>query len=495
MPNMKFLMTASLLVTLLFSIEATTGDHYKLTFSKGKPNRVSIEAHIFLEDSLLYMSPNGPMPERWPYFVRNLLVEDELGNSVPVVRNDTTSWILQGAEKLESIQLYYEVALEHEQFNWPGGIDGVAFQKPWGTMLSGRSVFIMNGKDKMDIGVQFVMPDGYHLTSPWDVSPEKPEQLEVSNYFDLQESLIFVGTHKEIIVEKSDFTLRFVLGGAQMEAGAEQYGEIANRLLDYYINLMGGNPSINQTGKKTNILVLMNESEQTDGEVIGNHISILLNPNGPPQEQIIGWFLFAHEFFHLWNGKTLQFENTETDWFKEGVTNYYTMKALQQIGFLEEESMLMVLNNLFYKRYIQDKGLGELAPAKAASGFDKDNHWGLVYGGGLFAGICLDMEIRNQTKNQKSLDDVMRFFYKNAIQQGPNISNTAILEKCNEASGLDLSPIFTNNIYGLQQPPIEKALELAGKNVQTEGGQLIITSIENPTTLQKDIWQGFLGEN
>ena len=63
---------------------------------------------------------------------------------------------------------------------------------------------------------------------------------------------------------------------------------------------------------------------------------------------MISRFIFAHEFFHLWNGKSMVPDDQETEWFKEGFTNYYTLKALYHVGLLNDTAYFSVLNNLFY---------------------------------------------------------------------------------------------------------------------------------------------------
>ena len=204
--------------------------------------------------------------------------------------------------------------------------------------------------------------------------------------------------------------------------------------MDYYIGLMGGIPKPRPGMELKQSLVLISQSENIDGEVIGNHLSMFMNPAGDPMDKMVGWFMFAHEFFHLWNGKTLRFASTTTDWFKEGVSNYYTIKALNQTGFVNEDIVLAMLSNLFYQRYVNDPGYGTLSPSRAASGFDKDNHWGLVYGGGLFAGIAMDMEIRHLTDNGYSLDDLMRDFYREYGGTEQLIGEEDIVTKANQAA-------------------------------------------------------------
>ncbi len=479
------------------NIEEETTDKslnsYLVKFNKDS-KIIQVEATFNLEDSLLSMSTNGPVPYRWPQYIRNLKITDDKGKPVEFENCDSTAWIITEAKKGDLVHVNYEVILDHEKIPWPGGIDGVAFTRDWGTMVSGRSLFIMNGKNKENIQVRFKKPESWNLSTPWKAKNSSKQIYEVANYEQLQESILFAGTHEEILLERDGFTLQFVLGGKSIVENKKQYNQIATQVLDYYIKLMGGIPKSSHGLELSKVLVLINQSEQIDGEVIGNHISMFINPNAEPQSQMIGWFMFAHEFFHLWNGKTLIFQNPRSDWFKEGITNYYTIKALHQISFANEEVVKMILNNLFYQRYINDSGLGKLAPADAASGFDKDNHWGLIYGGGLFAGICMDMEIRNNTKNQKSLDDLMRYFYSEFGGTQNTISNADILNKVKELSRTDFTNFANSCIFGNNHVPFQNYLKYAGVNTDLSNKQLVLMHQDNKTDFQKELWLGFLGK-
>ena len=451
---------------------------------------VDIKAEITLEDHKFYMSPYGPVPERWPLYVRNLRITDENGQTIKPSSNDSSHWIVEGLEEGQRLQLSYQIALEHEQQDWPGGIDGVAFTTPWGMMASGRALFVMNGQNKQDLSVSVQVPDDWQVSAPW---PADGGTYTIPNLEQLQESLLFVGTHREVNIERAGFTLKFVMGGDGILQQEAQYTQMANQLLDYYIGMMGGLPLPKPGDELSTAMVLINESEDVDGEVIGNHISMLMNPQAGMQTQLQGWFMFAHEFFHLWNGKTLRFRNTETDWFKEGITNYYTMKALYQIGFANEQALRGILNGLFYQRYINDPGYGELSPVAAGSPLLKDSHWGLVYGGGLFAGICLDMEIRHRSENQHSLDDLMRQLYQTYGGQTKTISNEGIRTMARKLGSQDFDTLWEKSGAGTKPVPLTDYLGYAGQSVVTEDGQLQIMAKDSPNELQRDIWAGFLG--
>ena len=463
---------------------------YKLSIDESDKKNIRVEANFILQDSILYMSPNGPMPERWPDYVNTLELRNSNGGLLPVsqVNNHWTTTAGTG----QSVTLSYRVSLTHSDQEWPGGIDGVAFVTDWGQFFTGRTIFVMNGDERSTIEVQFNVPENWEVSTPWKRSAGDNHNFELFSHQDLTESLIMAGQHKQLTVSKDKLKLQFVLGGKGVIRQQERFKKLAQQTMNYYLNMMGGAP-LPQTQNSNTIMVAINEADQVDGEVIGSHISMLLDPQSSPRQQMVGWFMFAHEFFHLWNGKSITVKGTKEDWFKEGITNYYTLKALYQVGFINEEALTGVLNGLFYQRYRADSGLDSLSMREAASGFDKDNHWGLIYGGGLFAGIALDMMIRESTNNRKSLDDLMRQFYKTYAGSDETYTTGDVLSAVNRLSGADLSPFFKTHIYGTEPIPVERYLSKAGYSVTIQNGQLMAKPKTDMSELERNIHKGFLG--
>jgi predicted metalloprotease with PDZ domain len=184
--------------------------------------------------------------------------------------------------------------------------------------------------------------------------------------------------------------------------------------------------------------------------------------------EVIARFIFAHEFFHLWNGKSFTPYADDTEWFKEGFTNYYTLKALHHIGYLNDDSYLELLANFFYQKYDSDDGVGSLSMTDGAL---KHDHWGLIYSGGMFVAIAQDMQIRSSSKNQNSLDELMRFMFDNYSDNGYDIGDIEReLDKLNTVSQEDF---FERYILGTERIPLSQYLELANIETVQEDGQTI----------------------
>ena len=276
-----------------------------------------------------------------------------------------------------------------------------------------------------------------------------------------------------------------------MIARENEFRDLANGVLDYYIDLMGGIPNTSPENNFSKVVVVINSSDTTDGEAIGNNISILFKRGGDKMEETISKFIFAHEVYHLWNGKSFSPIDDNTEWFKEGFTNYYTIKALYNVGFLNEESFFDILSDFFYEKYINDSGVGKLS---MTNGKEKHNHWGLIYSGGLFVGISQDIIIRKASNNEKSIDDLMILLFQKYGGTNESYSISELQEVMTQLSGINQSDFFDTYINGTKQIPVDKYLNMAGFNAKILNKKLVVSKKEKVTLEQQDIINGLISQ-
>ncbi|MEX0289414.1 MAG: hypothetical protein AB3N14_09915 [Flavobacteriaceae bacterium] len=472
-------------------IEADTQSKitYTISIDQHNPKIARVQLSFIPQDSLLYMTQGaGQFPDRWATFIHHLEVINAEGKVIAIKDLPDAQWILPYTPK-EEIKVSYEVRLDHDQHQWGGGLDGVAYTTDWGVFYAGRALLVFNGADWEDIRVNFSLPDRWKASTPWERAGEN--SFQVHNQMSLMQSMIFAGTHEEVTISEGDFELIFALGGEQVLAEREEFKNLAGGVLDYYVELMDGLPNPPPGQVLDRCLVIINSSDSTDGEVIGSSISILIEKDGDQMAKMISRFVFAHEFFHLWNGKSFMPDDSETEWFKEGFSNYYTLKALHHVGFLNDQAYFGVLNNLFYQRYASDSGIGNLAMIR---GEEKHAHWGLIYGGGLFVALAQDIMIRETTRNTKSVDDLMRKFFKRYGGTHDHYVIDDLKETLDELNGKDQSQFFQHYIQGTKILPIADYLGRAGLDARIEENALKISNKEDISSLQKAIIGAMLGD-
>ncbi|MEM7381324.1 MAG: hypothetical protein AAF361_09030 [Bacteroidota bacterium] len=463
---------------------------YHISIAADNPKIAQVNVRFTPKDSILYMAQGGGnLPDRWATFVHKLKVTDSSGETMDVEDLQDAMWKLPSGIE-EEISLSYELHLDHEQHEWSGGLDGVAYSTDWGVFYTTRALLILHSDHWKNIRVDFTLPDAWKVSTPWQPLNERNTSFKVSGQASLMQSMLFAGTHRELSFKRDDFELVFALGGNEVLKEETLYKDLANGVLDYYIEIMGGLPNLPPNNPLDKAVVIINSADRTDGEVIGTNISIMLEEGGDAMAKMISRFLFAHEFFHLWNGKSMVPDDQETEWFKEGFTNYYTLKALKQVGMLDDNAFYQVLNNLFYQRYIADAGLGSIAMIQ---GEEKHDHWGIIYGGGLFIAMAQDAIIREASGNTRSIDDLMRDIFTTYGGTHNHYTIDDILHGVTELSGEDQSPFFKKYIQGKEPIPIENYLPKVGIKAWVQDGQLVLETASALTKLQSEMLEGVFG--
>ncbi|MBC5992223.1 M61 family metallopeptidase [Pontibacter cellulosilyticus] len=492
---MKNIFTILFISLLILSCKQDQNDEaitYSIAFDNDNSKITKVKVEFTPQDSILFMDYGANnLEKRWATFIHNIKAVNDEGKLIKLEEIPDAKWKIH-APLNEKIVLTYDVYLDHEDYEWDGGIDGIAYTTDKGVFYTGRTLFIMNGEKRKNINVDFELPRNWKVTTPWTNNRDVASSYSVKNYTDLANAMLFAGKHKELSLKRDDFEFVFALGSTEIIKDEAVFKNLAEGVLDYYIELMGGipKPSPDDPFKKM-VVVISSHPSITDGEVVGNNVSILIQKDADQFSKTISRFIFAHEFFHLWNGKSFRPSSENAEWFKEGLTNYYTLKALHHVSFLTDESYLDFLGNFFYKRYNEDDGIGKLA---IANGEEKHDHWGLVYGGGMLVGIAQDIIIRNATNNEKSMDDLMRGLL---IKYGNRKDSYTIGELQNmmsELSGMEQTEFFNSYVLGTNKIPIDNYLTLAGLNASIENGHLIVSKKEHQTQKQQNIMKGLFGQ-
>jgi predicted metalloprotease with PDZ domain len=196
----------------------------------------------------------------------------------------------------------------------------------------------------------------------------------------------------------------------------------------------------------------------------------------------------AHEYFHHYNVKRIRpielgpfdydKENrTNMLWVSEGITVYYDLLITRRAGLMSDEDLfesyrgrLLGFENKPGRLYqsATQASYNTWSDGPFGRSTDEINKTVSVYDKGAILGLLLDFEIRNLTKNTKSLDDVMQTLYTEFYQDKKRgFKDEEFQEVCERMAGAKLTEIF-NYASSTQEINYKKYFAYAGLEIENE---------------------------
>ncbi len=208
--------------------------------------------------------------------------------------------------------------------------------------------------------------------------------------------------------------------------------------------------------------------------------------------------LCSHEFFHTWHVKRIkpkiflkpdlqQEVYTEQLWIYEGFTSYYDDFSLLRAGLIDKSSYLELLGRQLTRLH---RNHGSSVQTVAESSYyawskfykqDENASNAIVsyYNKGAIIALCLDLNIRSQSRGTYSLDSVMRFLWKHYGKNTDGTPDNVIEHILHDAMRLDCTEFLQQAVHSTDPLPYEKLLSEFGikvlyrpaANVQDKGGK------------------------
>jgi predicted metalloprotease with PDZ domain len=244
-----------------------------------------------------------------------------------------------------------------------------------------------------------------------------------------------------------------------------------------------------------------------------NSASIAFNGNSlSTEEGYLRWLSYvAHEYFHNFNVKRIrpialgpfdyEAENlTNMLWVSEGLSVYYQDLLLVRAGIMTRDQYLDKLAGAI-GRFENAPGHRFQSATESSwttwgtSGVGNDRNTSIsYYDNGAMLGAMLDLAIRSQSGNRKSLDDVMRGLYRTYYKtKQRGFTDAEFRAECEEAAGGRLDEVFDYasttkavnyaKYFAMAGLETKVASEDApgvylGANFQARGTTLIVTSVD-----------------
>ena len=208
-----------------------------------------------------------------------------------------------------------------------------------------------------------------------------------------------------------------------------------------------------------------------------------------PEEKYKSWLgVSSHEYFHAWNVKRIrpialgpfnyERENyTRMLWVAEGFTDYYGAQLLLRAGLYSQKEYLdRVANEIKSQQSLP----GRHFQSAMESSFDawikayrpnenSGNSTISYYTKGALIATLLDLEIRNHTDGQKSLDDLMRFLMKEYYEkQHRGYTDEEFQKAAEQVAGESLTEFFRKTAQSTEELDYGHYLNYAGLKLEPE---------------------------
>ena len=205
--------------------------------------------------------------------------------------------------------------------------------------------------------------------------------------------------------------------------------------------------------------------------------------------------LFTHEYFHAWWVKRVKpamfvpydlSRETYTTllWVFEGFTSFYDEKLVHEAGLVTTQAYARALSESLTQHM---SCTARLRQSLAESSFDawikyykpdgnRPNAVVSYYVKGGFVAMALDAHIRRISKNERSLDDVLRYAYRQFVEAGSDyagLDEDFIGELIWEATGVDVTDQLQAWVYGCEEPDYVQVLKSMGYGAKYETQSLV----------------------
>ncbi|NOL48778.1 M61 family metallopeptidase [Pelistega europaea] len=419
---------------------------------------------------------------------------------------DNHSWQIQASTK--PIKLSYLV------YAWDLSVRAAHLDETHG-FFNGTSVFLkVHKQENHPCYVDIQAPDNY---STWKVYTSLPEAIgkkgaakrhgfglyKAPNYDALVDHPVEMGTPAFISFEACGARHEMVFTGLIPNIDLERIARDTAKICEYQIKLFEPKTHKAPFLDSSDRYVFMTMVTGSDYGGLEHRASTALMasrsdiPVIGQTEMTDGYCQFlgliSHEYFHTWNVKRIkpqtfapydltQATPTSLLWIFEGFTSYYDDQVLYRTGLITEEKYLSLiektLNNVC-------NAPGRFKQSVADSSFDAWNKYykqdenspnAIVsyYTKGSLVALGLDLLIQQKSSGKKSLDDVMRLFWKkfgrDFYTKHPHrgLRDEQVISLIKEATGVDTAEFVERYALGVEDVPLAKLWASHGITLTTE---------------------------
>jgi predicted metalloprotease with PDZ domain len=343
--------------------------------------------------------------------------------------------------------------------------------------------FRVLGREDSAIALTIVPPHPtWKISTPLKAISEHPNTFVAHTFDELVDSPFEIGTHNLYDFKVLGKPHQFAIWG-QGNLNVERVLTDTQKIIEVEAELFGGLPY------DSYLFVLHLTANAYGGLEHKAACSLIYSRFSLRNEDGYAKFmsLVAHEFFHLWNVKRIRpkglevfnydRENyTESLWFCEGTTSFYDLVIPLRAGLYDARCYLKKVSEAITQ--LQTTPGRKVQPLSESS-FDawiklyrpdanSKNAQVSYYLKGELVSFLLDLLIRNQSHNARSMDDVMRQMWQQFGQPEIGFTREQLKSVFETVAGIDLTAFWTHYIDGTAELLFSEMLAPFGLELKIE---------------------------
>lgn len=397
---------------------------------------------------------------------------DGNGRTLPSAMIDTTVWRIKPAAP--AVRVSYDVYMGASSVN-----------DTHATVTGTRSLMYLVGRAPYPapgaLTLTVEAPPGWKMATGLDAT--RPGVFTAPDYDTLVDAPVEVSPELEIVTFEHERVPYEIVIHARHNYDTARLREDVRKIVAEEARLMGGAPYrryvffFHGTNGGSGGLEHLNSTSITFGRYAQD------NADAYHRFQ----FVIAHEFFHLWNVKRIRPEvlgpfdyskpqHTRNLYVSEGMTSYYAALALVRSGVWDRATFYADLATNIQELQLQPGHLLTSAEMSSWLTWNRPDNTANVmisyYTKGQLLGTLLDLQLRDRTRNRKSLDDVFRQLLAEHGLPKPGFAEDGgfrgAVEKIAASGGAtaDFGDFFARFVAGLDELPYDTTLATVGLKLE-----------------------------
>jgi len=482
--NFQFPVSGFYFLILFFTLIGYSQQiEYKLIIENPHRNYFNVEINYDVTDEkyvdfvMPVWTPGSYIIKDWAKNVIDVQAQNETRETLKFYKTDKQTW------RVESVNSQ-KILFSYKVYAYTTGNPYHAHIEKDFAFFNGALLFMyVNGKKELPCNLTFVYPNNWEIHTSLQDEFGK-DYYGAQNYDEFIDCPAFLGK-----IEKFSFVAagktHYVVMNAGYEYNQSQITNDLTKMIEWFAGLFGELPYKHYT-------FFLRVSDPGSGGI--EHL--YSNISGMTPKSLSGdiednayysdfLMLESHEYFHLWNVKRLRptvlgpFDYTKeayTDmlWVCEGLTSYYTHRPLSKAGILDEEkifkSWTWYYNGLLNNSALYVKSVSQYSYDAWLRSDIPDYTFRVYYRKGAFIGMLLDIDMRLQTDQNKTMDGFFRYFYEKVYKRNETYDMDSFLYLLNQYSGIDYTAFFNKYVTGLEKLPMEDYFNKIGLEIKPDNG-------------------------